>query len=109
MHELQDLADILQIFLQLKPSFAAFWLGVPTMSQLFLSNLTLADFDGKFQLYLSDRALRFSDSGEQNMMIIPRNSVAAVKVRHLADVCVVQIAFMLTVFAGMGLRELSRP
>ena len=81
MHELQDLADILQIFLQLKPSFAAFWLGVPTMSQLFLSNLTLADFDGKFQLYLSDRALRFSDSGEQNMMIIPRNSVAAVKVR----------------------------
>ena len=71
MHELQDLADILQIFLQLKPSFAAFWLGVPTMSQLFLSNLTLADFDGKFQLYLSDRALRFSDSGEQNMSPTP--------------------------------------
>ncbi|CAE7566969.1 unnamed protein product [Symbiodinium pilosum] len=51
------------------------------MSQLFLSNLTLSDFDGKFQLYLSDRALRFTDSGEQNMKIIPRDSVAAVTVR----------------------------
>ena len=58
------------------------------MSQLFLSNLTLSDFDGKFQLYLSDRALRFTDSGEQNMKIIPRDSVAAVTVRSLAaDSC----------------------
>ena len=53
----------------------------PAMSQPFLSNLTLVDFDGKFQLYLSDRALRFTDSGEQNMKIIPRDSVAAVTVR----------------------------
>ena len=55
------------------------------MSQLFLSNLTLSDFDGKFQLYLSDHALRFTDSGEQNMKIIPRRAVAAVTVRNSAS------------------------
>lgn len=47
----------------------------------FLFDLSITGMPGSYQLYISERALRFTDREEQNMKIIPRNMVSGITIR----------------------------
>ena len=47
----------------------------------FLFGLKITGMPGSYQLYISERALRFTDREEQNMRIIPRSSVSSITIR----------------------------
>eukprot|EP00435_Cladocopium_sp_Y103_P046382 s682_g13.t1 len=51
----------------------------------FLFDLSITGMPGSYQLYISERALRFTDREEQNMKIIPRNMVSSITIRRLAS------------------------
>ncbi|CAK9038076.1 unnamed protein product [Durusdinium trenchii] len=51
------------------------------MASPFLMDLSLPGMPGRYQLYISETALRFADQEEQNMKIIPRNCVSTITIR----------------------------